>query len=83
MMAATSVIVVGLSKGIVALTALERLEAMRRLNTNFMTQRWFVVTGVAAIIILTILFFVVSYHQGRVKRGQVKDFLMSMQRKGE
>jgi hypothetical protein len=69
MMAATSVIVVGLSKGIVALTALERLEAMRRLNTNFMTQRWFVVTGVAAIIILTILFFVVSYHQrSREKR---------------
>jgi len=62
-MAATSVITVGLSNGILALTALKRLEAMRRLNTNFMTQRWFVITGVAAIVVLVILFFVIDYHQ--------------------
>jgi len=63
MMAATSVITVGLSNGILALTALKRLEAMRRLNTNFMTQRWFVITGVAAIVLLVILFFVIDYHK--------------------
>ena len=63
MMAATSVIVVGLSNGILALTAFERLEAMRRLNTNFMMQRWFIITGVAAIVILVILFFVIDYHK--------------------
>lgn len=62
-MVITAVITEKLAAIVLALTPLERLEAARRLNSNFMTTRWFVITGVVAIIILTVLFLVVSLHR--------------------
>jgi hypothetical protein len=52
-----------LNASVLALTPLQRWEATHQLNTNFMTERWFILTGVLAIIILTVLLFVVSYNR--------------------
>ncbi|MHC4676439.1 MAG: hypothetical protein ACYTBZ_28455, partial [Planctomycetota bacterium] len=53
---------------VLALTPLERWEAMRWFNANVITERWFIVAGVVAVIILTALLFVVSLH--RMSREQ-------------
>ncbi len=46
-----------------SLTPQERWDALRRFNTNFMTERWFIIAGVVAVIILTVLLFAVSLHR--------------------
>ncbi|MHC4676784.1 MAG: hypothetical protein ACYTBZ_30230, partial [Planctomycetota bacterium] len=51
-----------------ALTPIQRWEAMRWFNTNVITERWFIISGVVAVIILTALLFVVSLH--RMSREQ-------------
>jgi hypothetical protein len=58
------VITTGLNAIVLALTPAERWEAMGRFNSNFMTESWFLITSILAIIILTISFFVVSYIRG-------------------
>jgi hypothetical protein len=40
---------------VLALTAMERLYAMRPLRTDFMRERWFIITGLSAIVVLTLL----------------------------
>ena len=54
--------------GPLALTPVQRWEAAGRFNTNFMTERWFMITGVIAIGILTVLLFVVSLHRAAQER---------------
>ena len=46
-----------------ALTPAQRLDAMRRLDSDFMTDRWFVAAGISAIVVLTALLIVVSYRR--------------------
>jgi len=48
---------------VLALKPLERWEAAGRFSSNFMTERWFILMGVIAIIILTAALFAVSLHR--------------------
>ena len=49
-----------LDVAVLALTPVERWQAAGRLSSNFMTERWFIITSLAAIIVLTMLLVVVS-----------------------
>jgi len=51
----TTFVVSSLNGIVLALTALERLYAMRPLRTDFMRERWFIITGLSAIVVLTVL----------------------------
>ncbi len=55
---------------ILALTPLERLEAMRRLDSSFMSQPWFVKTGAAVVVVLTGLFIWVAWNRQKDKSGR-------------
>jgi len=55
---------------ILALTPLERLEAMRRLDDNFMSQPWFVKTAAAAVVVLTGLFIWVAWNRQNNKSSR-------------
>jgi len=67
-MITTPVITGGLNAIFLALTPIQRWEAMRRFDSGFMTERWFIITGVVAIIILTALLFAVSFHRKEDER---------------
>jgi hypothetical protein len=43
-----------------ALTPIQRWEALRHLDTHFMTQRWFIIFGIIVIAVLTLLLFWVN-----------------------
>jgi hypothetical protein len=64
-----------------ALTPLQRWQAAGRFNTNFMTERWFIVTGVIAIIILTILLVAVSFNRIMQERKVTEQFFVTYARK--
>ncbi len=51
----TTFVVSSLNGIVLALTAIERLYAMRPLRTDFMRERWFIITGLSAIVVLTVL----------------------------
>ena len=51
-----------------ALTPVERWNALSNNNHNPMTDRWFMVTGIVAIVILSILFFVINIKRVRYER---------------
>jgi hypothetical protein len=53
---------------VLALTPIQRWEAMRRFDTGFMTERWFILTAGAAIVILTVVLFVVSLQRAAQER---------------
>jgi hypothetical protein len=57
------VVTAGFNVVVLALTPVERWKAAGRFNTNFMTEHWFILTGAAAIIILTALLLMVSYNR--------------------
>ena len=57
-----------LSKSILALTPLQRWEAVCRLNISFMEQRWFILIAVVALVILTALLAVISFSRIRQER---------------
>lgn len=57
-------IITGCSNGMaLALTSVERFEAMRNLNPDFMVERWFITGGIVAIIFLSVLFFAISFNR--------------------
>lgn len=59
-----------------ALTPIERYAAMRKLNTDFMVDRWFITVGITAIILLSVVFFIVTFKRMRQERrlsGQLFD----------
>jgi len=65
----TAAIITGCMNGnVLALTPLQRWIAAREFNINFMAERWFILIGVIAIVILTVLFFVVSFKRIRQQR---------------
>ncbi len=62
----TAAVITGCLNGIVlALTPVQRWGAAREFNTNFMAERWFVLIGIIAILILTVLLFVTSFNRNR------------------
>lgn len=62
----TAAVITGcLNAVILALTPLERWAAARKFNSDFMSQRWFVLIGIIAILMLTVLLFVVSFNRNR------------------
>ena len=65
----TAVVIAECLNGIVlALTPVERWEAARRFNSNFVVERWFILVAVAAIVILTALLVLVSFNRARQER---------------
>ena len=50
------------------LTPVERWKAAGRFSTSFMTEQWFILTGIAAIIILTVALLMVSYNRAAQER---------------
>ncbi|MHC4556719.1 MAG: PilZ domain-containing protein [Planctomycetota bacterium] len=69
-MMATSVITAAMNGLVLALTPIERWHAAHRLDGSFMAERWFILTGVAAIIMLTVLFIVVTYNRTAKERSR-------------
>jgi len=68
------VMTTGMNTIALALMPIERWQAARQLDSSFMAERWFVLTGLAVIIILTFLLILVSYHRS-VKDRKVIDRL--------
>ena len=52
----------------VALKPEQRWEAARQFNSNFMTERWFTLTCIIAIVICAVLLFVISFKRTRQER---------------
>jgi len=76
MMTMATIITGCLNGTVLALTPAERFEAMRKLNTGFMVDRWFITGGIIAIILLSIIFFIVTFNRIRQERrssGQLFD----------
>ena len=61
-------ITAGVNVVVPALTPMERWKAAGGFNTNFMTEQWFIITGTAAIIILTVVLLMVSYNRAAQER---------------
>ncbi len=62
----TAAVITGCLKVILAaLTPVERWAAAREYGGNVGTDRWFIVIGIIVILILTVLFFVVSFARNR------------------
>lgn len=59
-MVTASLITAGISTAVLALTPPQKWAALRQFNANAMTERWFIVTGIVAILVLTVILFVVS-----------------------
>lgn len=53
---------------VLALTPVERYAAMRKLNTGFMVDRWFITVGIIAIVLLTVVFFIVTLNRMKQER---------------
>ena len=53
---------------VLALTPRERWAALSRYNHNPMTDKWFMIAGIVAIVILSILFFVITIKRVRYER---------------
>jgi hypothetical protein len=60
--------ITGKLNNLLALTQLERLKASGRLGSDAMADHFFTILGTVAIVLLTILFFVVEYQQKRKHR---------------
>ena len=64
----TAVMKTGLNFVVLSLTPVQRWQAARRLNISFMGERWFITACVAALIVLTALFVLVTYCRARKER---------------
>jgi len=61
-------IAAGLNTVTTALTPLERWDALRRLDSSFTTQRWFILMCAGIVVFLTALLIVVSLHRAAKQR---------------
>jgi len=75
-MTTAPVITAGFNVVVLALTPLERWKAAGRFSTSFMTEQWFILTGTAAIIILTVLLLMVSYNRAAQERKLTKQLFV-------
>jgi len=64
-MISASIMIARLNAVMAALTPAQRWDAMRRLEGDFMTDRWFIMAGVSVIVVLTVLLIVVSYRRAK------------------
>ncbi len=71
-MVTASVITTGLNAVFLALTPIERWHAASRLNSASTDHRWFIILGVIAVIILTVLLIAASYNN-KVKERKAAD----------
>ena len=77
------VITAGYNVVVLALTPVERWEAAGRFSTSFMTEQWFILTGTAAIIILTVVLLMVSYNRAAQERKLTEQlFVKYVERRG-
>ncbi len=67
-MATTSLMNTGQCSIVLSLSPVQRWQAARGLNISFMGEDWFITTCVAALIILTVLFIVMTYYHSRKER---------------
>ena len=67
-MMTTSVMSTGLNFIVLTLTPAQRWQAARGLNISFMGQSWFIATCVAALIILSVLFVLVTCYKAKKER---------------
>ena len=58
----------GINFVILALTPVQRWQAARGFTTGFMGQRWFIATCVAALIVLSVLFVLVTLYKAKKER---------------
>jgi hypothetical protein len=66
-----------------ALTPTERWQAARRLDANFMMERWFILTAAAVLVVLTLLLLWVSYRRIMEQQKAAKHlFLEYAERRG-
>lgn len=73
----------GLSTILLALTPVERWQAARRSDANFMMERWFILTVATVLIALTLLLLWVSYRRIKEQRKVAAHlFLECAQRRG-
>lgn len=83
-MIAANAVVEMLATAFLTLTPLERWEAAHRLGgDNFMAQRWFIMTGVILVLILTGLFIVVSFKKaGKQRKARRSAFVEYADKRG-
>ncbi|MHC4572536.1 MAG: PilZ domain-containing protein [Planctomycetota bacterium] len=68
---------------LLALTPAERWQAARRFGSSFMGDRWFILTAVASMLALTVLFLIVSLRRLVLERSLTERlFLECAQRRG-
>jgi hypothetical protein len=67
-MTATSVINTGLNFIVLALTPIQRWQAAREFTVSFMDQRWFITSCIAALIVLSLLFVLVTCYKAKKER---------------
>ncbi|MEE9312455.1 MAG: hypothetical protein V3V10_08595 [Planctomycetota bacterium] len=77
------VITAGYNVVVLALTPVERWKAAGQFSTDFMTEQWFILTGTAAIIILTVALLMVSYNRAAQERKLTEQlFVKYAERRG-
>jgi hypothetical protein len=64
----TTIMSAGLNLFVLSLTPVQRWQAARWLNISFMGESWFMTTCIAALIIMTALFIIVTCHQAGKER---------------
>jgi hypothetical protein len=67
-MMTASVMNTGLNFVILALTPFQRWQAARGLNISFMGEHWFIATCIAALIVLSVLFVLVTCYKAKKER---------------
>lgn len=67
----------GANAVILALTPIERWQAIRRLGSDLIGERWFVVPFGVVLIVLTVLLIVVSYGRNKKKNQNIANQLFS------
>jgi hypothetical protein len=67
-MMTASVMSTGLNFVILALTPIQRWQAAREFTTGFMSERWFIATCIAALIVLSVLFVLVTCYKAKKER---------------
>jgi hypothetical protein len=76
-MVTASVITTGLNAVFLALTPIERWHSARRLDSASTDQRWFILLGVIAVIILTVLLIAASYNNKAKERKAANNIFIN------
>ncbi len=66
---------------ILALSPAERWRAAGNFNSNFMADRWFILSGAAAVLVLTVLFIIVSFKRSKMEQKASEQLFMEYSEK--